>query len=250
MNRRELIILVATGLILASCGPEPTPITIVETQEVEVTRQVTQEVVITATLEPTPTVTPEPESIFEDDFETGEGEWFVEEFPESSIHVSDGRLVFEVHDALWSTVSDHPDFFLLDDYVLAVDISYISGPSDSEAGIAFRCGAEGEEFLQVAIDADGFFSVMRVIFVEEEELEFLEVVPWALSAAIERGQAVNHLRLIDDDRQVTVFINDELVTTFPYDVTPPGCPALFAGTFDEGGVVWAFDNVTVREIGP
>ncbi|MCH8876489.1 MAG: hypothetical protein IIA89_06655 [Chloroflexi bacterium] len=249
MNRRDLIILIATGLILASCGPEPTPITIVETLEVEVTRevtrQVTQVVVITATPEPPPTATPEPESIFEDDFEAGEGEWFLEEVPESSVYVSDGRLVMEINSEFWNAYSDHPDFLLLDDYVLEVDISYLSGPTDSQAGIAFRCNDEDDEFLQVSIDANGFFQVARV-----PPDDFLDVVPWALSATIERGQAVNRLRLIDDDRRVTVFINDELVTTFPYDAVRPGCPAFFTGTFEEVGAVWAFDNITVREIGP
>ena len=163
---------------------------------------------------------PEQETLFEDDFETGEGEWTVLEEPGESIYVSDGRLVMEVHDANF-TFALHPEFTLLNESVLESDLSYISGPNDSEAGITFRCIGEGGERLQIVIDADGFFSVLRVSIVEGQ-LGVLDLIPWTRSAAIKRGEAVNHTRIIDDDRHVTVLINDELVTSFPNVGAPPG----------------------------
>lgn len=70
---------------------------------------------------------------------------------------------------------------------------------------------------------------------------------WAQPAAIKRGQAVNHVRLIDDNRQVTVYVNEELVTTFPYDTVPPGCPVFFVGTSGEAGAECARKVLTCLE---
>ena len=68
-----------------------------------------------------PTASPEPQLIFEDDFESGESEWFVGDFLESSTNVSDGRLVIEVHRTTWSSWTEHPEFGLLKDFFLTVD---------------------------------------------------------------------------------------------------------------------------------
>ncbi len=251
MRRRALLTVVTIALLQIACGliSTPTPVTIVKTAEVEVTRQVTREVIVTVTPEPTPAATPEPRVLFEDDFETGDGEWSIEESPEGSIHIRDGQLIIEVQSSRWNMYANHPKFQLLDTYVLDVDISYVAGPTETEAGIAFRCNQEGEEWLQVSIDANGFFSVARITD-QDTELQTTEVVPWVRTAAVLRGQAINHIRLIDNSRKVTVYVNEELVTTLPYDAVAPGCPYPFVGTFDQGEAMWAFDNVAVREIEP
>jgi hypothetical protein len=261
MRMSVLIIFIAIALLQAACGstPMPTPITIVETVEVEATRQVTQlvtqqvtrEVVVTATPEPTSTATPEPRVIFEDDFEPGDSEWFLGEMPEGSSQISNGQLAIEVQEPAWVIWASHPELDLLDEYVLDMDISYVSGPTDATGGIAFRCNQEGEEWLVLGLDADGFFSVWRETWDDYTELlEFAEVIPWVQTNAIARGQAINHVRLIDESRGVTVYINEELVTSFPYASVRPGCPLLFVQTFEQEGATWVFDNVTVREIGP
>jgi len=197
-----------------------------------------------------PTASPEPQLIFEDDFESGESEWFVGDFLESSTNVSDGQLVIEVHRTTWSSWTEHPEFGLLKDFVLEVDISYISGPTDSAAGILFRCLGEGGDFLKIVFNANGFLVVAIVNYVEGD-LDYFELVPWTRYVDIEPGQAVNHVRVIDDDQQLTMFINDQHVADLDFsDMVPPGCPSLFAETYDQAGAVWAFDNFKVRDVGP
>jgi len=241
MNKRDLIILVVATTVGAACGPAETPTPAI----IEV--QVIRDVIVTATPEPTPTVGPQTAALFQDDFEAGEGEWLIEEFPEHSIYVSNGQLIIEVHESHWNAYSEHSDLFLLDTYALKVDISYVSGPTKSEAGIAFRCDVDDEAWLEFSFNAEGLFVVSSVTS-GEEKLDFEDVIPYALVPALRHGQSTNHIRFVDDENLVTVYINGELIASFPYEELPPGCPSLFAGTYIEGGAKWAFDNIFVREI--
>ena len=241
MNKKELIVLVATATLGASCRSTeaPTP-AIIEVEEVPA-------VAINTTPVPTLAAIIGEGPLFEDDFEAGEGEWFVEVLPEHSFYMSQGQFIIEVQESLWNAYSEHPDLLQLDTYAMEVDISYISGPTDSEAGIAFRCDVGDEAWLELSFNADGLFTVSSVTS-DDEQLDFADVIPYALVPALQHGQSTNHIRLVDDDKLVTVYINDELVATFPYEDLPPGCPSLFAGTYEEGGAKWAFDNIFVREI--
>ncbi len=241
MKKKELIVLVATATIGVSCrlSETPTPASI----EVDKGRAAA----ITEMPVPAPTAVPPIAPLFEDDFENGEGEWFVEELPEHSIYISQGQFIIEVQESQWNAYAGHSDLLLLDTYALEVDISYVSGPTDSEAGLAFRCDADDEAWLELSFNADGLFTVSSVTS-GEEQLDFVDVIPYALVPALRHGQSTNHIRLVDDDKLVTVSINDELIATFPYEDLPPGCPFFFAGTYEEGGAKWAFDNVFIWEI--
>ncbi len=248
MKKRQVIFLVASIMLILSCqfitGAATT------TPESDVTPEVVRNTpdLSTPTSSPqTPTSSPQTSLILQEDFASGEGEWLVEQTPEHSFYVSDEQFIIEVHEPLWNAYSEHPQFWLLDTYTMDVDISYLSGPTDSEAGIAFRCDADDEAWVELSFNADGFFIVSSVIS-GEEYLEYIDIMPYALVPALRVGQSTNHIRLVDDDKQVTVFINDELVATFSYEDLPPGCPSLFAGTYEEGGAKWAFDNVLIREI--
>ena len=104
MKKKQLIVLVATATLGASCGvSEAQTPGIIEAQEV-------REVVITATPEPTPTAAPQAAPLFQDDFEAGEGGWIVEELPEDSIYISQGQIIIEVQQPHWNAYSWHSDF--------------------------------------------------------------------------------------------------------------------------------------------
>jgi hypothetical protein len=241
LKKQELIFLVTTVTIGVSCGLS------------EATTPATVEVdeglrgAITEMPMPTPTTVPQSAPLFQDDFEAGEGEWFVEELPEHSMYVSRGEFIIEVQESQWNAYSGHADLLLLDTYALEVDISYVSGPTESEAGIAFRCDVDDEAWVELSFDAEGLFTISSVTY-GEGQLDFVEIIPYALVPALRHGQSTNHIRLVDDDTLVTVYINDELVASFPYEDLPPGCPSFFAGTYEDGGAKWAFDNVFVWEI--
>jgi hypothetical protein len=240
-KKREVIFLVASILLILSC--RFTTDTATSTPRAKVT----PEVVPNTPDPPTPTSSPQPSQIFQEDFASGEGEWFVEQVSEHSLSVGDEQFIIEVHEPFWNAYSDHPQFWLLDTYTMDVDISFLSGPIDSEAGIAFRCDAADESWLEVSFNADGLFLVSSVIS-GDELLEYTDIQPPTFMPALRVGQSTNHIRLIDDDKLVTAYINDELAATFSYEDLPPGCPYLFAGTYEEGGAKWAFDNVFIREI--
>ena len=217
MKKKELIVLVAIAAIGASCrsSETPTPATI----EVDKGRAA----VSTEMPVPGPTAVAPTAPLFADDFENGEGEWFVEELPEHSIYISQGEFIIEVQESQWNAYAGHSDLLLLDTYALEVDISYVSGPTDSEAGKAFRCDVDDEAWLELSFNADGLFVISSVTS-GEERLDFVDVIPYALVPALRHGQSTNHIRLVDDDELVSVSINDELIATFPYEDLPPGCP--------------------------
>jgi hypothetical protein len=241
MKKRQVKFLVASIMLILSCQFITGAATTTPESEVP------PKVVPNTPDQPTPTGSPQPSLIFQEDFASGEGEWIVEQATEYALSVSDEQYIIEVHYPFWNAYSEHAQFRLLDTYTLDVDIAYISGPTDSEAGIAFRCAVDDMAWLEVSFNAEGFFTVSSVIS-GPDELEFTQVVPYDLVPALRVGQSTNHIRLVDDDDQVTVFINDELVTTFSYEDLPPGCPSFWAGTYEEGGAKWAFDNVVVQEI--
>lgn len=241
MRKMQAIFLVASILMILSCRFITGATT--ATSEPEAT----QEVVPNTPALPTQTSSPQTSLIFQEDFASGEGDWLIEQLFEHSFYISDEQFIIEVREPLWNAYSEQSQFPLLDTYTLDVDISYLSGPLDSEAGIAFRCDVDDQAWVEFGFNADGFFSVSSVTS-DEEQLEFTDIMPYTLVPALRVGQSTNHIRLVDDDKQVTVFINDELVTTFSYGDLPPGCPSLFAGTYEEGGAKWAFDNVLIREI--
>ncbi len=240
VKKREVLALVAAAIVGISCG-------LVEALPGASEIEEEEPVAFNTTPVPTLAAVIREGPLFEDDFEAGEGEWFVEELAEHSFYISQGQFIIEVLESQWNAYSGHSDFLLLDTYALEVDISYVSGPTDSEAGIAFRCDVDDEAWLELSFNADGLFVVSSVTS-GEEQLDFVDVVPYALVPALRHGQSTNHIRLVDDAKLVTVYINEELIATFPYDDLPPGCPSLFAGTYEEGGAKWAFDNVFIREI--
>lgn len=248
MFSRRFILVVPAVFSLIACTllPTPTPVTLVETVEVEVTRPVTQRVVITARPSSTPPATPEPRSLFADDFEAGEGEWSVETIPQGAVSVVDGELTIEVSEANFLLRASHPALDLLDTYSMEVDISYVSGPTIAEAGIGLRCGSD--QVLDLGIAADGTFSIFRAISVGATGLDFDDIIPYVQTSAINRGQALNRVRIVDDNKEVIVHVNAELVAKFPFDEIPPGCPGLYVRTFKEGGAVWSFDNLSIREL--
>ena len=91
------------------------------------------------------------------------------------------------------------------------------------------------------------FFMVTTVFRKERKRDIDWTAAEATKKIDEKRKHILHLWVMESGE---VYINDQLVTSFPYDAVPSGCPAFFASTFEEGGAVWAFDNVIVREIGP
>lgn len=247
----ELLVLAAIALVIASCGPAPTArvIRMVETVEVEVevTRQITQEVVVTATPEPTLSAIALLTSylLFEDDFESIEGEWYWHgSTPQTSFFVHEGRLTIRVDSPSFISFTQRTGIPPTARYDFEVDIfpGFLSG---SSVGVFFRCNLDNDMFLGFSILPPESFAVSEFT-ITDGQIKSRQIQPWAFSRAILLGRGFYRVRLHDEGREVSVFVNDELVTTFTYDYDDfmAGCPALYVESGSEGRAIWAFDNIT------
>lgn len=236
--RPLLLVFTFFALVMASCTATPETITV----------EVTREVFIISTPEPSPTSTntPEPRVLFEDGFEEGSGEWFVNQTDDYDYDVVDGYLRLEMLSANVFQYLSHPGLEFQGPNVLEYDLTYISGATDAAAGVGIRCTGQNEYWVEIDTDANGFFSLWRVGLIDDE-FDFQLILDWVSIPELNRGTITNHFRIEDGSTEIAIYINDALVVRLPYDDTPPGCPAFFLATYDEGGSVWAFDNVTQQE---
>jgi hypothetical protein len=228
-------------LLTVACGTL-TPEIVRETVEVQVTREVIKEVIITATPMPPPAATLQPPVIFEEDFEVGEGDWFIENLPQSSVSIENGELVIEVKEVEWYQPTGNPILDFRENFELELDVRYVSGPRDAEFGLEFNSQDE-DNFYAISIDADGFLNA--IVFLEGE---FIEILPWTQMNAIKIGTSINHIRFVKDGIQVSYYVNDELLISLPLEVLPRGFFYFYVLTWEEGGAIWAIDNITVGEL--
>lgn len=122
---------------------------------------------------------------------------------------------------------------------VAVDVRQTAGDPQSAAyGIRFRQQGP-RSYLFFAISGTGYYRLVRV-----QDDVYTELVPWTADERITTGDnAVNRLRLVADDEQLTGYINGEQVFAAEDDSPQAGQFTLGAATFDVGGLVVRFDNV-------
>lgn len=163
-------------------------------------------------------------------------------------------------------------FTLLDrefsDFDLIVDTTLVTGPVNNGFGVLFR-HQDNRNYYLFMISSDGYYQVSRRLNGVDEELS-----DWVISPAIRQGQAMNTIRVVGRGNTFTFFVNDTQLplclrnqgiwnpavpgeclgadrTPIPPvlelvdDAFPQGRIGLGARSFDESGVVIAFDNLIV-----
>jgi len=235
-------------VLLTSCGifTSPTPVIVRETVEVIITKdvEVTRQVHVSPTPEPSSTATPAPPLILRDDFEGDIGGWDIQEYENGAINIINGLLVIEANHPDWLIPISHPALESLDAYTLDVDISHMDGSENSVAYISFRWW-DSENHCAFEVTADGWFALYCII-----ENEFYNTISWTRSPAIQTGMNTNHIRLVDTGQQVTFNINDNFLANIPITFLTPGDIRLGAGILEQGETAWSFDNIVVREYRP
>jgi hypothetical protein len=94
-----------------------------------------------------------------------------------------------------------------------------------------------------AISGNGHFDLFCLV-----DGQPYNVVNWTEVPSVEQGQSTNHLRLFADGATISMYANGELLATVPDNTFRRGDIGLMAGSFEEGGVEIAFDNLKVAEI--
>ncbi|MBN1967708.1 MAG: hypothetical protein JW910_23835 [Anaerolineae bacterium] len=147
------------------------------------------------------------------------------------------------------------------DFDLVVEVTQVAGPDNNGFGVLFRY-QDTRNYYVFYISGDGWYSLEQRIDGVAEVLS-----DWSQSAAIRQGQATNTLRVVARGQTFSFFVNDEPLLLCPTlwnpanpsecmqgeaspELTVTSLPAqgrigLGARTFDQSGVVIAFDNMLV-----
>jgi hypothetical protein len=225
--------------------PEPDTSEEVATPEPEVTEETAEE----------PAVEPGEESAearisairaedpsYVEEFDEEPADWSPSLYEGLSYTVEDGALVIEVEEAgslAWTLSDQRPT-----DFYMEVDATHLAGAEESEFGILFRY-VDPQNFYMFALSAVGEYSLWML---QENEWQVLH--EWTADDAIETGSAVaNRMGLLAEGEQFTLLVNDTVLVEVSDDSLLTGAIGLTLGTFDEGDVSVAFDNMAVWDLG-
>jgi hypothetical protein len=192
------------------------------------------------------TSTTSPNVLFRDEFVAGQtGAWVLEGDAEGRTSILDERLLIEIGqpNTLQFVTLEDPIF---SDFDLSVEAIMLEGDPRSSYGVLFRM-QDTQQFYRFEITADGLFIVER----RNPDGSWTRLVDdWTASPAINQGlAATNQLRVITIGPTFSFYVNDNLLLTIQDNQFRSGAIGLDAGTFGQGGLRVAFDNVVVQRIG-
>ena len=185
--------------------------------------------------------------LFEDEFVVGQsGNWITEGDVVGKTAVIDERLLIQIdqpNTMQFATLEDP----LFTDFDLTVDARLLAGDVESSYGILFRM-QDLQQFYRFEVTGTGLYVIER----RNVDGTWLRLVQdWIETPALNQGLAVtNQLRVAAYGSVLTFYANGTLLQQVQDSQFKAGAIALDAGTFGQGGLQVAFDNVMVRALGP
>jgi hypothetical protein len=181
--------------------------------------------------------------IFRDDFSDAGSGWEVGEYDGGSVGYKDN--VYYVSSSatdimMWGVA--HRSF---DNFVIEVDATQVSaGPSSDNAyGVVCREQGDGGGYY-LRISGDGYYSIAKADVGGGEE--FIPLVDWEESSAINKGNATNHIRAVCNGSTLELSVNGERVATAEDSTFSTGDIAFTATTYESEATEIQFDNLVVR----
>jgi pSer/pThr/pTyr-binding forkhead associated (FHA) protein len=123
------------------------------------------------------------------------------------------------------------------DFRLEVDAAQEMGPNNNGYGILFRF-QDRDNFYRFDISGDGFFLLSKF-----HAGEWVTLVPWTASSAINVGQTANRIIVEAVGSQIRVYANDGLLAELEDDTFAEGNFGFFASTFSEPNLTVSFDDI-------
>jgi hypothetical protein len=123
------------------------------------------------------------------------------------------------------------------DFRLEVDAALEVGPNNNGYGILFRF-QDRDNFYRFDISGDGFFLLSKF-----HAGEWITLVPWTASSAINVGQSANRLTVEAVGNQISVYSNDTLLAQVEDNAFTEGNFGFFASTFSEPNLTISFDDI-------
>lgn len=169
------------------------------------------------------------------------GDWELSSDAVADVAMGEGQL--QIHILLPGQVAWAAADRTFRDARIAVDATQVSGPLDNEYGVLVRMKGD-EAFYAFSISGDGYVRVARY----QDEAWTVLGSDWTANEAVHQGMATNHLEIEVQGANFTFSVNGELVVQVEDDALRRGGVGLYAGAFGEGGVVIAFDDLTVTPL--
>jgi hypothetical protein len=180
--------------------------------------------------------------IFQDDFSDAGSGWEIGEYEGGSVGYKDN--VYYVSSSatdimMWGVANRS-----FDNFVVEVDAIQVSaGPiSDNAYGVVCREQGDGAGYY-LRISGDGYYSIAKA---EVGAGEFVPLVDWEESSAINKGNATNHIRAVCNGSTLELFVNGERVATAEDNTFSTGDIAVTATTYESETTEIQFDNLIVR----
>ncbi|MFW9804566.1 MAG: FHA domain-containing protein [Candidatus Thorarchaeota archaeon] len=123
------------------------------------------------------------------------------------------------------------------DFRIQVHAAQEEGPNNNGYGILFRF-QDRDNFYRFDISGDGFFLLSKFY-----NGEWVTLVPWTASSAINVGHATNLLTVEAVGSQIRVYSNDTLLAEVEDDTLTDGNFGFFASTFSEPNLTVSFDDI-------
>ena len=134
----------------------------------------------------------------------------------------------------WNLLQDR----IFADFVLEVDATKIGGPEGGEYGLVFRA-LGNKDFYMFQVSPDGTILVQKKV-----GAEYTDLAPWQVASAVSTGQATNRLKVVCQDTECTVYVNDQQVAEFSDDTFLQGQVGFVVGhSHNAEGTEVTFDNL-------
>lgn len=247
MNKRNRLIFIAVATIIAiACAcpmtslptsGEPTAVSNIPLPATEIS-------------DATPVDVPTGNILLQDDFSSDTGEWEVfSDGTEGTASITNGVYAIKTLGNLWVWGRTDTSFT---DTVAQFDATFISGPSNDNAGAGIYCRLNlrddtSLDAYMLAISADGFYAILEFNAGSPTSL-----VEWTFSDTINQGyNTTNNIRATCNGSQLILEVNGkELASaTIPAGGRTSGFLALAAVSFEsaEPSAEANFDNLIVSE---
>jgi S1-C subfamily serine protease len=139
---------------------------------------------------------------------------------------------------IWAT----PELFE-SDVIMSVDARLVRSVGDADFGFLCRY-QDNDNFYGLEITEDGYFAIWRYL-----NGEYSALVDWEYSSAIPSGGGVRTLTAACVGNTLALAVNGTLLAETQDNALTFGDIGLVAGTYENGGVVVAFDNLYITAPG-
>lgn len=189
----------------------------------------------------TPTIAPQIEVLFEDDFSNPSSNWSTGEDGDARLAIEDSMFRIQVNapqNIYWTTAGQN-----FTDVHIDVDSKKLAGPDPAEYGVVCRYNETNGiyNFYYLVIAGDTYAAIVKVVNGEQQEISARD----RKFDPIQGGNASNHITTECVGNRLSLSANGTELLSVTDDTHTSGDVGLIVTTYEEGGADVKFDNFVV-----